>query len=178
MTKSAMTRHVGSQWGGGAEGFPLCLSLNRWGLTLTREGMGVKEAATCQTLKLYLDRHPNIYNYPGCDVSVSVITATCVTQKAADVCLCDVRCVLSLSQQWKPVCSTWHHQPLGACFILFSPQESCQQVAHASVHPFALSLSPKSSSEGLSADESRCLGTPLTELGIPERKVAALLMKG
>lgn len=38
-------------------------------------------------------------------------------------------------------------------------------------------LSPQTSSEGLSADESRCLGTPLIELGIPERKVAALLMK-
>lgn len=28
------------------------------------------------------------------------------------------------------------------------------------------------------ADESRCLGTPLIELEIPERKVEALLMKG
>lgn len=68
------------------------------------------------------------------------------------------------------------HMPLGACFILFLTPQCCQQVDNASLHPYSLFL--QTFSEDLSTDESRCLGTPLIELGIPPRKVAALLMKG
>ncbi len=67
-------------------------------------------------------------------------------------------------------------QALRCLIHLFLPPESCQQLARPPLRPFA--VFPQTFSEDFSAGESRCLGTPLIELGIPPRKVAALLMKG
>lgn len=122
--------------------------------------------------------HENMYNYlmTRRDASVFLSLLRFDPHILYGLFICDISYCPSCKKKKKTVCATWHKKPLGACFILFLPPESCcQQVA--SLHPFSVFLC-RLSQRTLALMKAGAFATPLIELGIPQRKVAALLMKG